>query len=35
MKLRIGLALTLIMLGLSPATAWSQQPVTIRLGHVG
>ena len=35
MKLRIGFALTTVMLGLWSATAWSQQPITIRLGHVG
>ncbi len=35
MKLTIGFALTLVMLGLWPATARSQQPITIRLGHVG
>lgn len=35
MKLRIGFALCIVMLALWSATAWSQQPVTIRLGHVG
>jgi tripartite ATP-independent transporter DctP family solute receptor len=35
MKFRIGFAITLVMLGLWPATVWSQQPITIRLGHVG
>jgi tripartite ATP-independent transporter DctP family solute receptor len=35
MKLKIGFALTMAMLGLWSATAWCQQPITIRLGHVG
>ncbi len=35
MKLRIGFAFTMVMLGLWPASAWSQQPITFRLGHVG
>jgi len=35
MKLRIGFVITLVMLALWSATAWCQQPITIRLGHVG
>ena len=35
MKRRLGFALTMIMIGLWSVAAWSQQPTTIRLGHVG
>ena len=35
MKFRIGFIITFVIFALWSATAWCQQPITIRLGHVG